>query len=89
MKQLVKRRGHTEPFDEKKLYGSILAACMSLRMKDEEAELLSETVSQEVVKAVADAETVDAATLHKHVAERLHRYNPDAAFLYDTHRDLS
>ena len=89
MKQLVKRRGHTESFEEKKLYGSILSACMSLRMKDEEAELLSETVSQEVIQAVKDIETVDAKVLHKHVVDSLHRYNPDAAFLYDTHKDLS
>ena len=87
--KLVKRKGHTEEFDQKKLYASVYAACMTLRMKEEEAELLAETVSGEVGKALASHDELSSQTIHSHVAKALHRYNPDAAFLYDTHRDIS
>lgn len=89
MKQTVKRKGHNEPFDERKIYASVFAACLTLRMSDEEAELISHMVTDEVEKVFKDENKISAHQIHKEVTTCLRKYNPDAAYLYDTHRDIS
>lgn len=47
---LVKRKGHIHPFDEKKLYGSCYAACLSAHVEHTKAEKISEMVTREIKK---------------------------------------
>ena len=89
MGHIVKRKGHNQEFDSRKIYGSVFASCMVLRMSDGEAELLADTVSKEVSNQVAGASQVSSTQIHNWVVESLKKYNPDAAFMYDTHRDIS
>lgn len=89
MKHIVKRKGHTEDFDERKLYASVFASLVSLRMSDEEAETISHMVVDDVKKVVGKQTELNAHTLHNEAAKSLKKYHPDAAYLYDTHRDLS
>ena len=44
---IVKRRGHVEEFDERKVYGSCYAACLSSHVPHIEAEKVCEKVSKE------------------------------------------
>lgn len=88
MNQIVKRNGHTEPFDERKVYASIYAVCLSLRVSDGTAELIAESVTDEVKEHLTDGE-ISARQLHLFVVDRLKHYNPAAAYLYDTHKDIS
>ena len=85
---IVKRKGHTEHFDERKIYASVYAACLSLRMKEGEAELIAEKVTKEVKETLRGADEVSSNIIHKHVAKSLEHYNADAAYMYDTHRDI-
>lgn len=89
MTNTVKRKGYTEIFDERKIYASVYAACLSLRMKDEEAELIAHMVSHETVEEFKKEHEVSAHTIHRFVAKSLEKYNSDAAYLYDTHKDIS
>jgi transcriptional regulator NrdR family protein len=89
MDHIVKRKGHKEKFDERKIYASVFAACMVLRMKDEEAELIAHMVSDEVEKELKDVKEMDAHKIHKLVTQSLKKYNSDVAYIYDTHRDIS
>lgn len=89
MKHIVKRKGHKEQFDDKKLYASIYAACMSLRMEDEEAETISQMVCDEVKSAIKNLEEVSSEKLQNEAAKSLGKYHPDAAYLYKTHMDIS
>lgn len=85
----VKRKGHKEVFDARKIYASVYAACLTLRMKDEEAELIAHMVSDEVEKALKSVVEIEAHRIHKLVVQSLKKYNSDAAYMYDTHRDIS
>ena len=38
---IVKRRGHMEEYDEKKVYGSCYYACMSAHVPEKEAEKIA------------------------------------------------
>ncbi|HUQ84918.1 MAG TPA: ATP cone domain-containing protein [Candidatus Limnocylindrales bacterium] len=89
MDHIVKRKGHKEPFDARKIYASVFAACLVLRMKDEEAELIAHMVSDEVEKGLKKEKQMESHKIHKLVTESLKKYNSDAAYIYDTHRDIS
>lgn len=89
MNHIVKRKGHKEPFDEKKLYASVYAACMSLRMEDEEAETIAQMVIDEVLAAIKNKAEVSSSTLQSEVVKSLKKYHPDAAYMYKTHLDVS
>ncbi len=86
---IIKRRGHKQEFDEKKLYASVYAACLSLRMTEEQAELISNIVTHEVQQMFITQEEVSSRQLLKASSEVLHRLNPEAAFMYESHRDVS
>jgi len=42
---IVKRKGHVEKFDEKKVYGSVYASCASADYDEAECEKLSEKIT--------------------------------------------
>jgi transcriptional regulator NrdR family protein len=88
LQRIVKRKGHSEYFDARKVYGSVYAACMTLRMHDTEAELIADMVSHEIEEQVKTKEGLTTPTLHKMVSESLLKYHPDAAYMYEHHRDI-
>lgn len=89
MKHVIKRKGKIETFDERKLYASIYAALIALRITDEQAETISDLVSHSVIKDILHRHEISSGELHKIVVEHLKKYNPEAAFIYETHRDIS
>ncbi len=89
MNHIVKRKGHSEEFDERKLYGSVYLALMSLRMSDEEAETISHMVTEEVKNELKNDKEITSDALQKTTTKSLKKYHPDAAYLYQTHKDLS
>ena len=89
MEHIVKRKGHKERFDERKVYASVFATCMTLRMSDEEAEMIANMVAHDVGHEYKDVHEVSAHSIHKFVVQCLEKYNKDIAYIYDTHRDIS
>ncbi|MBI2040084.1 hypothetical protein HYT18_03350 [Candidatus Microgenomates bacterium] len=89
MTHIVKRKGHKQEFDERKVYASIFAACLSSHIPHEEAESIASLVSREIKKWIADKEEVNSDEIFKKVSEELMVLNKDAAFMYTTHRDIS
>ncbi len=88
MTNIVKRKGHIEEFDERKIYASVFAACMVLRMTDEESEVTADMVTHEVLDTLKNEKEVQAHRIHVEVVKILKKYNPDVAYMYDTHKDI-
>lgn len=88
MNHVIKRKGHTESYDERKVYASVYASCMTLRMTDEEAEAIATMVSEEVTSAVNEHKEMSSHNLHQHITKSLKKYHPDAAYMYETHKDI-
>lgn len=87
---IVKRRsGLCEGYDERKVYGSVYAACYVVRLSEPECELVANTVAKSVTRHVHSKKEVTSADLHHLVVKELRKRNQDAAFMYDTHRDLA
>jgi len=85
----VKRRGHTEEFDERKVYASCYAACLSSHVPHVEAEKISEKVSRDIKTWARKKKLVNSTEIFNKVIAMMKKHNRDAAFMYETHRDIS
>ena len=88
MKHVVKRGGHSEPYDIKKLYASIYSVCLSVRTPEGEAELVAERVVKHVGQWIEKKHEVTAHDIRIQATKHLKAYSPDASYLYGVHRGL-
>ena len=86
---IVKRKGHTEVYDERKLYASIYASCMAVRETDEASELIADRVVKELAGWINDKPEVTSHEIRIHAAHHLKAYHPDAAQIYLHQRNIS
>lgn len=86
---IVKRKGHTEKFDEKKLYGSVYAACSISGMKEKQCESVASEVNKKIKKGLAKKGKVNSHEIMKMATAELKKKSKEAAFMYETHRDIS
>ncbi|MDA1334531.1 MAG: ATP cone domain-containing protein [bacterium] len=89
MKHIIKRHGHEETYDGRKIYASVYAAGINSHHEKEEAEKMADVVCDSVSEWVSDKSEVSSNDLFKIVTEELRKMDKDAAFMYETHRDLS
>jgi transcriptional regulator NrdR family protein len=81
MKHIVKRKGHTELYDEKKVYASVFAACQSVREPSGSAELVAAQVMKDVNDWIESKYEVTANDIRRQAAKHLGAYNPDASYM--------
>lgn len=89
MVHIVKRKGHKEIFDERKVYASVFAACLSAHLNKEEAEVNANMVTKAVKEWLDEKEDITSDQIFKKAGEELEHLNKDASFMYKTHRDIS
>ncbi|HEX9679524.1 MAG TPA: ATP cone domain-containing protein [Candidatus Saccharimonadales bacterium] len=87
MKHVVKRQGHTEEYDSRKLYASVYAACLSVRATTGEAELVAEKVVAHVDDWLKNKHEVTAHDIRRIAAKHFRPYNANAAYMYLNHRE--
>lgn len=84
---IVKRTpNYTEPYDERKLYASVYAACLCVRTPVGEAELTAAHMCKFIQPWLTDKQEVTSHDIRRKTAEFLKVYNPDAAYMYSRHR---
>ncbi len=86
MNHIVKRHGHTEAFDERKLYASVFSACQSVREPEGSAELIADKVAHDVKQWLTTKHEVTSNDIRAIAAKHLQSYHPDAAYIYKHHR---
>ncbi len=89
MALVVKRKGHKQDFDIKKVYASVYASCRNVHMNEQDAEAMADKVSQEIEAQLKNKNEVESNEIFKLTTEVLKNYNQDASFMYETHRDVS
>lgn len=89
--KILKRHGEKQKFDDRKLYASIYYPAREAGYSEPEAEELAETVTEEIVSWIEDHEdnVLTAEEIKEETIGRLEEADPDVAFLYETHLDLS
>ena len=85
---IVKSEGKrpTESYDRDKLHASVLAACLSVRSPEGEAEMTARKVCDMVEKWLTSKPEVTSGDLRRKAGETLEVRHPEAAFLYKHHR---
>ena len=85
---IVKSEGRrpTESYQRDKLHASVLAACLSVRSPEGEAEIITQKVCDAVEKWLSEKPEVTSGDLRRKAGETLEIHHPEAAFLYKHHR---
>ena len=90
MGHIVKRKGHKEKFDERKIYGSCYEAAYSCcGYNKKHTEKVCEKVTSSVKQWIKKKDIVTSDQIFKQVVKELKKLSKEAAFMYETHRDLS
>jgi transcriptional regulator NrdR family protein len=89
MALVVKRRGKTQEYDEKKVYASIYAACLECSMGEKKCEDVAQTVVNELKKFLKGKKEVNSTEIFGFVIQKLAKDHEPVAFMYQTHRDIS
>jgi transcriptional regulator NrdR family protein len=85
---IVKREGKrpTEAFERQKLHASIVAACLSVRTPEGQAEAVAKAVTQSVITWLEQRPEVTSQDIRIVAARQLKSHHPEAAYLYEQHR---
>lgn len=85
---IVKSGKHrrSEPFDQEKLYKSLVAACLAAGAPTGHAETLARRTTEQVAVWVQSRPEVTSNDLRRTAATYLKIYHPDASYLYEHHR---
>jgi transcriptional regulator NrdR family protein len=75
-------------YDERKVYGSVYAACSVVGKKERECERTADKVSNHITKIVKNKREISSNAIAKQVVRELKKYDKHAAFMYETHRDV-
>ena len=86
---IVKRAGHTEPYDERKLYAAIYSACLAVRETQATSEMIADKVCSELNDWLNKKHEVTSHDIRVHAAQHLQSYNEDAAWIFKHHRNIS
>jgi len=89
VQHIIKRRGKTQDYDERKVYASCYRGCMNSHIPKEKSEEIADQVTKKVTEWINSKETTDSQEIFYKVIELLNQINKDAAFMYKTHRDIS
>lgn len=87
---IVKRGGQrpSEAFERKKLYDSIVAACLSAGALQGQAESIARSITGSVLDWLEDRPEVTSHDLRRVAGRHLRTHHPDAAYLYEQHRTI-
>ena len=83
---IVKRAGHTEPYDQKKVYAAVFAACLAVREPAGSSELVANKVMKDVNHWIQKKHEVTANDIRRQASKHLKAYNQDAAHMLLHHR---
>ncbi len=87
---IIKRRtGACEPYDEKKVYGSVYAACSVVHLSEQECEHIAEDITLQITTYLKKKKSCSSIELKDQIIERLKKYNEHVAFMYGTHDDIN
>lgn len=78
----------SESFDPAKLHASIIAACLSVRTPEGEAETLAVKIVHHVMDWLEQKAEVTSNDLRRVASFHLTKYHPEAAYLYEQHTNI-
>ncbi len=81
----VKRKDSGEDFDERKVYGSVYAACVNSNYTEKESEEVAEEVTEKVKNVIRGKKNISSKEIRRIVISELDGLDKDLAFFYQQH----
>jgi transcriptional regulator NrdR family protein len=82
---IIKRKGKKENFDEKKLYGSVYAACASADYSEKKCEKTAGEITKKVRSFLVNKKQINSMEIRKKIHQELIRISKELAFFYEHH----
>ncbi|MBI2671375.1 hypothetical protein HYX16_00405 [Candidatus Woesearchaeota archaeon] len=82
---IIKRKGHKEKFDEKKIYGSVYAACASADYSENKCEKTAGEITKKVRNYLVNKKQISSSEIRKKIDAELKKRNKELAFFYEHH----
>ncbi len=86
---IVKRGAGAEHYEGRKVYASAYFACRNAHLDEKASESIAAKVEAAVSLKVKREKIISSNKIFAMIVGELQRHNGDAAFLYETHRDIS
>ena len=83
---IVKRKGHLEQFDERKVYASVYAAALNCHYEENDAEKIAAVVMKKVNHWVKNKGLVNADQIRSQILKEIK--DKSVALMYKHHLDL-
>ncbi len=84
----VKRKGHKEPFDERKAYASVYWACAGAHLHKDECERIAAAAIQALNAFLKGKKEVNSTEIFEFLGKELQKHHPGAAYLFRSQRDI-
>ncbi|MBI3494867.1 hypothetical protein HY004_02710 [Candidatus Saccharibacteria bacterium] len=78
----------SEIFDPLKLHGSLMAACLAVRSLEGEAHMTAQKITERVIDWLDNKTEVTTDDVRRIAANSLQTYQPEAAYMYETYKDI-
>lgn len=78
----------SELFDPLKLHGSLMAACLAVRSLEGEAHMTAQRIVEKVIDWLDNKTEVTSDDVRRVAASNLQTYQPEAAYIYETYKDI-
>ncbi|MEK7620959.1 MAG: hypothetical protein AAB395_01235 [Patescibacteria group bacterium] len=78
----------SERFDPLKLHGSLMAACLAVRSLEGEAHMVAQKITEKVIDWLDSKTEVTSNDVRRIAANNLQTYQPEAAYIYETYKDI-
>ncbi|MDO8335580.1 MAG: hypothetical protein Q7T74_02225 [Candidatus Saccharibacteria bacterium] len=78
----------SEIFDPLKLHGSLMAACLAVRSLEGEAHMVAQKITEKVIDWLDTKTEVTSDDVRRVAANGLQVYQPEAAYIYETYKDI-
>lgn len=82
---VVKRKGHKERFDERKLYGSVYAACASAHYNERKCEKIALEITEKMKSLMSGRKSISSSAIRQGVVGALGKKDKELAFFYKEH----
>lgn len=86
----VIKRGKRPPeeFSPEKLHNSIMAACLSVHTPEGQAKEIAQIVTLGVMNWCETKLEITSADIRRQASKILQKFHPDAAYLYEQHKNV-
>ena len=82
---IVKRKGRKENFDERKVYGSVYAACASAHYDEAKCEKIADEITKKIKKFIKNKKEIKSTDICKKIEGELKKKDKELAFFYEQH----